>query len=83
MRGNRNRQAAELIRKLRIDEGLTPEDLAHQIARDGGGIVSGRTVRRIESEGAIPTVRIQFALARHFGMVPSDLWKPQRRRAAA
>lgn len=83
MRGNRNRQAAELIRQMRTDEGLTPEALAYQIARDGGGIVSGRTIRRIESEGAIPTVRVQFALARHFGMSPTDLWRPQRRKAAA
>lgn len=84
MRGTRNLQAAELIRRLRIDEGLTPEALAFAIARDGAGTVSGRTIRRIEREGAIPTVRIQFALARHFDMVPSQIWGlPSIRKVAA
>jgi DNA-binding XRE family transcriptional regulator len=83
MRGNRNRQAADLIHRLRIDEGLTPEALAFHITRQGAGTVSGRTIRRIEREGAIPTVRIQFAIAQHFEMVPSQIWRPARRQVAA
>jgi len=83
VRGNRNRQAAELIRAFRIDEGLTPEALAHSISRMGAGPVSGRTIRRIEREGAVPTVRIQFALAQHFGMAPSQLWPPPKLRTVA
>jgi DNA-binding XRE family transcriptional regulator len=79
MRGNRNRQAAELIRAFRIDEGLTPEALAHKINAHGAGPVSGRTIRRVETEAVIPTVRIQFALAQHFGMTPSQLWSPKVR----
>lgn len=83
VRGNRNLQAAELIRRLRIDQGLTPEDLAYQIARRGAGVVSGRTIRRVEDIGAIPCVRIQFALASFFDMTPSQVWPVQRRRATA
>lgn len=74
MRGNRNRSAANLIRAFRVNEGLTPEALALQITLDGAGPVSGRTIRRVEATGAIPTVRIQFALARHFGMQVSEIW---------
>jgi DNA-binding XRE family transcriptional regulator len=85
MRGNRNLQAADAIRRMRVDQGLTPEDLAYRIASKGAGTVSGRTIRRIEDHGVIPTVRIQFAIAKHFGMAPSQLWtvSTRRRRVAA
>jgi DNA-binding XRE family transcriptional regulator len=77
--GNRNLQAAEMIRRFRSDEGLTPEALAYTISMNGAGPVSGRTIRRIEAHGVIPGVRIQFALAQHFGMQPSQLWPPKVR----
>jgi transcriptional regulator with XRE-family HTH domain len=83
MYGNRNRQAAEMIRRLRTDEGLTPEALAHTISMNGAGPVSGRTIRRIESQAVIPGVRIQFALAQHFGLQPTQMWPPKVRLSRA
>lgn len=73
---NRDYLAAQEIRSRRINEGLSPETL--------GGLVkvSGHTIRRIEDQGAIPTPRVQFALAEHFQMRPTDLWHPQPRRQA-
>lgn len=79
----RNKRAARLLRELRIDRGLSAEALAFAIYKHGSGPISGRTIRRIEELGTVPTPRVQFALAAFFGMRPSQLWQVQQERAAA
>jgi transcriptional regulator with XRE-family HTH domain len=77
----RDRHAAALIRELRVDRGLTPEALSYEIhKRVPGHPVSGRTIRRIERTGAIPTVRVMFGLAAVFGMTPSQIWSSRARK---
>jgi DNA-binding XRE family transcriptional regulator len=66
---NPNRRLTE----LRINEGLSPNELAYRAG------VSGQTVRMCEA-GFTPTPRIQFALARVFGLSPLDLWPIDRQR---
>lgn len=73
----RDRFAAEQIRSKRIDLGLSPEQLGWLVG------VSGHTIRRIERDAAVPTPRIQFALARHFELRPTELWRVARHRVAA
>lgn len=80
MAGNRDPHAARQIRALRVDRGLTPETLSYEIHRANPGFpVSGRTIRRIEREHVIPSVRVMFGIAQAFGMLPSDIWSAARR----
>lgn len=80
---SKDRHAARRIKELRIDQGWTPEALSYEIAkRTPGYPVSGRTIRRVEREGSIPTVRVMFGLAQVFGMQPSDIWRQPSRVAA-
>lgn len=81
-RKERNYRAGELIRTLRTDRGLSYEALAYAIYEKSLGDVSGRTIRRIEDDGVVPRVRIQFALASFFGREVSSLWQPTRVRRA-
>ncbi len=37
--------------------------------------VSGHTIRRIERQACVPTPRVQFLIAAHFGMKPTELWR--------
>jgi len=69
--------AAEQLRRQRVDAGMSPERLGWVAG------ISGHTIRRIEQQGVIPTARVQFALAAHFGLKPTDLWTRQRARSAA
>lgn len=82
---SKDRNAARRIRELRIDRGLTPEGLSyaiHKVAPDFP--VSGRTIRRIELQHVIPSVRVMFGIAKAFDMVPSQIWTvPSRQRVAA
>jgi hypothetical protein len=39
------------------------------------GFISGRQIRRIETEGVIPTPRVMFMLASHFGTTPTAVWR--------
>lgn len=55
------------LQELRINRGLSPNDLA---AATG---VSGGTIRLAE-KGYTPGPRIQFALASYFGERPLDIW---------
>lgn len=80
---SRNHPAAELLRQMRVDRGLSPETLSKALYTEGLGYVSGRTIRRIESAGIIPTPRVQFALAQFFDRAPSQVWLPRRARVAA
>lgn len=75
--------AARRIRELRIDRGMTPEGLSYEISKLSPRYsVSGRTIRRIESTGAIPTVRVMFGIAQVFGLQVSDIWHVDLRVAA-
>lgn len=79
----RDRHAARRIRELRIDKGWTPERLSYEVSRIAPQTpVSGRTIRRIESTGAVPTVRVMFGLAKAFGLAVTDLWTVRDRVAA-
>ena len=80
----RDLHAARQIIELREDLGLSPEDLSYLISRTSPKTpVSGRTIRRVEAVGAIPTPRVKFGIAVAFGLKPSDLWGPARNRMAA
>jgi len=80
---HRDQHAGALLEQLRRDRGLSPEGLSHALHAAGLGYVSGKTIRRVEA-GAIPTVRVQFALAQFFdGRVPSQVWVPRSYRVAA
>jgi transcriptional regulator with XRE-family HTH domain len=63
------------LQELRLNEGLSPNELAY---RSG---VSGNTIRMVEA-GHTPTPRVQFAIARVFGLAPLDLWPIARQRVA-
>ena len=76
-------RAARLVREMRVDRGLSPEALAYEIYRHGAGAISGKTIRRIELVGVVPTPRIQFALATFFELRPTQLWATERARSAA
>lgn len=79
----KDQDAADLIRRLRTNEGLTPEGLAAAI-RDkamAAGIpasrvsISGDTIRLIERTGREPGVRVKYALAFYFNRRPGHIWK--------
>jgi DNA-binding XRE family transcriptional regulator len=56
---------------------MSPEQLGWAVG------VSGHTIRRIERHAAIPTPRVQYALAQFFGLRPTELWHIEPRRVAA
>lgn len=64
-----NRSAGLRVRRLRVDSGLTPEDLGEKLG------ISGRTIRRVE-DGTAPTVRVAHAIATHFGSKTTEFWQP-------
>lgn len=72
----RSGSAHRELQGLRINEGLTPNDLAYRAG------VSGKTIRMAEA-GWVPSPRIQFAIARVFELRPLDLWPIERQRIAA
>jgi DNA-binding XRE family transcriptional regulator len=55
------------LKELRINAGLSPNDLAYKAK------VTGKTVRMVEA-GFVPTPRVQFQVAAVFGLKPLDLW---------
>lgn len=61
---------------LRINAGLSPNDLAYRAG------ISGNTVRMAEA-GFTPSPRVQFAIAHEFGLLPLDIWPIQTQRRAA
>jgi DNA-binding XRE family transcriptional regulator len=75
----RDRFAARQVRSHRIDLGLSPEQLGCHVG------VSGHTIRRIERDACVPTPRVQFLIAQHFGLKPTELWSINgaRRQVAA
>lgn len=88
MAGNssRDHNAADLLREMRIERGLTREDVPRAMLREGIDahlIPSPKTLWRIETLGHVPGVRIQFALASFYGRPVMSIWAPVRRRVAA
>lgn len=61
------------LQSLRINEGLSPNDLAYRAG------ISGNTVRLAES-GYTPSPRVQFAISRVFGLSPLDIWPLEAQR---
>lgn len=61
------------LKELRIQEGMTPNDLAYRCG------LTGKTIRMAEA-GFIPSARTQFAIAAVFGAKPLDLWPFDRDR---
>ena len=59
---------------LRINEGLSPNDLARRAG------VSGQIIRMAEA-GYVPGPRVQFAIAAVFELRPLDLWPIERQTA--
>lgn len=83
MSGNANSKSARLanprrhpnrrLTELRLNEGLSPNELGHRAG------VSGQTIRMAEA-GYTPSPGIQFAIARVFSLLPLDLWPIDRQR---
>ncbi len=63
----RQRTPNRHLTELRVNGGMSPGDLAYRAG------VSTKTVRMAES-GFVPGPRIQFAIARVFGLLPLDLF---------
>lgn len=61
------------LKELRINSGMSPNDLAFRAG------VSGKTIRMVEA-GWIPGPRTQFQVAKVFELVPLDLWPFERDR---
>lgn len=61
------------LQELRINQGLSPNDLAYRAG------VSGNTIRLAEA-GFVPGPRIQFAIARVFELLPLDVWPMEGQR---
>jgi DNA-binding XRE family transcriptional regulator len=73
---SRTRRPNTELQKLRINAGLSPNDLAYRAG------VSGKTVRLAE-RGFTPSPRIQYAIARELGKAPLDIWPFEIQRAVA
>lgn len=67
VRRRRSRRPNHRLRALRINAGLSPNDLA---LRAG---ISGNTVRMAEA-GLLVQPRTQFAIAEVFDKLPLDIW---------
>lgn len=79
----RDHLAGELLRELRENRGLSPEQMPHAMLRLGIEPVSGQTIRRIERVGAVPQVRVKFALAQFFDREVKEIWMARRRQRVA
>lgn len=64
-----DKQAASKLRRLRLNQGLSPEQLAAHVG------LSGKAIRLIEEGRVIPTPRSMFALAHYFELEVTDLWR--------
>lgn len=75
-RNGSNRHPNRRLQELRINAGLSPNDLAYRAG------TSGKTVRMVEA-GWVPSPRLQFQIAAVFELKPLDLWPIERQRVAA
>ena len=76
-----DRVAAQILKQLREDSGLSPEALALEIRQaartapwGNRGAVDAHTIRRIEADGHIPGPRVRFVLAHYFDVQPNEIW---------
>lgn len=69
-----NRKPNLQLKGLRVNRGLSPEDLARLTG------LTGPTVRLAEA-GHLPLPRTQFAIAEFFDLAPLDLWPIERQMA--
>lgn len=74
--GQRRRTKNLRLIELRINEGLSREQLAYRTG------IGKETIRLAES-GFVPTPRVQFALAGAFSLRPLDLWPLEMQKAVA
>lgn len=67
------------LQELRINAGLSPNDLGFQAG------ISGKQIRAIEAGTVSPLPRTQFLIAAVFDLLPLDIWplESQRRRERA
>lgn len=78
--------AADRIREMRDQRGLSPEALAREISKASRahgwerGSVDAHTIRKIEGTGHVPTTRVRFVVSSYFGLLPHELWEPWRKR---
>lgn len=72
--GRRRRQSHLELIALRVNAGLSREQLAYRAN------VSRETIRLAEG-GFLPTPRVQFAIAAAFNLRPLDLWPIERQRS--
>jgi DNA-binding XRE family transcriptional regulator len=79
--------AAQRLRDMREERGLSPETLAAEIREHiksqgwgSRGAVDPHTIRRIERRGHVPGPRIAFVIANYFELRPNELWLPANRR---
>jgi hypothetical protein len=80
--------AADRIRELREDRGLSNEALANAIKRYAleqdwakvHGTVDPFTLRRIEHDGHCPSERVRVVIALFFEVRPRDIWRRENRR---
>jgi DNA-binding XRE family transcriptional regulator len=70
----RQRRPNRRLQELRIQAGLSPDDLGYRAG------VSGKQIRLIEAGAVIPRPRTQFALARVFDLLPLDIWPLETQR---
>lgn len=79
----KDKQAADKIRRLRVNQGLSLRDLAAAIEEKG--VAAGYDAARvavspdllylIEKRGHIPGPRIKFAIAFFFDLRPGQVWR--------
>jgi DNA-binding XRE family transcriptional regulator len=69
----RAKTPGEMIEELRLNAGLSPEQLGHQVG------ISGDTIRRIEAGigPRHPHPRTMFLLAEAFELGVTDIWHPE------
>lgn len=82
-KSRRDPEAADIIRRLRVNEGFGRDSFVHAIRAKGvkAGYdaarfaVSADTIRLIEETGREPVPRIKFAIAFYFDLRPGQIWK--------
>ena len=69
----RRRVPNRKLQELRINAGLSPNELGYRAG------ISGKQVRLIET-GVLPLPRTQFLVAQVFGLLPLDIWPLESQR---
>lgn len=82
----KDQAAAAVLAELRIERGLSREEVPHAMRMagiDARYVPSGRTLWRIETTGAVPCERFRFGLAQFYGRTVSGIWASTGVRVAA